>query len=157
MIRVLFVCMGNICRSPTAEGMFRNMVASEGLADRIETDSCGTISYHIGQAPDSRAQAAAIKRGYDISDLRARQVRPDDFDTFDYVVAMDRENYSNLQTVCPPSREDRLHMFLAFAPELGTREVPDPFYGGPQGFQTVLDLCETASKGLIADIRATKL
>ncbi|MCU7933410.1 MAG: low molecular weight phosphotyrosine protein phosphatase [Candidatus Thiodiazotropha sp. (ex Dulcina madagascariensis)] len=156
-IRVLFVCMGNICRSPTAQGIFRAMVETEGLSDRIVTDSAGTIDYHVGGKPDRRARETALKRGVDLNDLRARQVMVEDFDQFDYVVAMDRSNYHDLLDLCPSGREGRLHLFLDFAPHLPVREVPDPYYGGAAGFDRVFDLVEAASKGLLQRIRQDHL
>lgn len=155
MVSVLFVCLGNICRSPTAEGVFRDLVRREGLADQIRIDSAGTAAYHVGSAPDRRAQAEAKRRGIDISDLRARQARAGDFADFDYVLAMDRENHMNLLSICPAGREERLRMFLDFAPHLPRREVPDPYYDG--NFDGVYDLIEEAAKGLLADIRAKHL
>jgi len=151
VVSVLFVCLGNICRSPTAEGVFRHLVETEGLAGDIRTDSAGTGSWHIGQPPDGRAQGAARKRGIDIGDLRARQAKAYDFERFDYVLAMDSSNYRDLASMCPRDRRDRLHMFLDFAPEVGKRDVPDPYYEG--GFDAVFDMVETASRGLLADIR----
>ncbi len=153
MVKVLFVCLGNICRSPTAEGLFRDLLRRHGLDDRIAVDSAGTGAWHVGSAPDRRAQAATLRRGIDISNLRARQARADDFESFDYVVAMDRENYRDLRRLCPPGREDRLHLFMDFAPRAGTRDVPDPYYGGPQGFEDVHGLVEEASAGLLDHIR----
>ncbi|MFN4284268.1 MAG: low molecular weight protein-tyrosine-phosphatase [Alphaproteobacteria bacterium] len=152
-IRVLFVCMGNICRSPTAEGAFRAEVAKAGLSDRILTDSAGTHGYHIGDPPDPRSIQAAARRGIDISDLRARLVRADDFSRFDHVLAMDAQNHAALATLCKAERKDRLRLFLDFAPELKRRDVPDPYYGGDAGFEDVLDLCEAASRGLLAQLR----
>lgn len=152
MVKVLFVCLGNICRSPSAEGVFRDLVAKNGLEGQILTDSAGTGSWHVGSPPDERAQKAALERGIDLSDLRGRQVKPKDFITFDYVLAMDRSNYANLQQIAPSGYEDRLHMFLSFDPKSPEEEVPDPYYGGPSGFDYVLDLIEEASKGLLRDI-----
>lgn len=152
-VRVLFVCMGNICRSPTAEGVFRKLVSDQALADRIETDSAGTHAYHVGEPPDRRAQATAQGRGIDLSDLRARRVRREDFVAFDYVLAMDRDNHTILADLCPPDAEHKLRLFLEFAPHLDYREVPDPYYGGPRGFEDVFDMVEEASRGLLADIR----
>lgn len=152
-ISVLFVCMGNICRSPTAHGVFRQLVRAEGLDDRVEIDSAGTHAYHVGNPPDQRAQATAITRGIDLSDLRARQVSAADFETYDYILAMDQDNYAILRSQCPPEQAHRLHMFLDFAPEQGVREVPDPYYGGARGFDQVFDLVEAASRGLLEDIR----
>lgn len=153
MVKVLFVCLGNICRSPTAEGVFRDLVQQQGLSGKIKTDSAGTGSWHVGKEPDGRAQKAALRRGYDLSDLRARQAKPKDFMEFDYVLAMDRSNYGDLQQICPPGYEDRLHMFLSFGEECTEDEVPDPYYGGPAGFDYVLDLVEDASEGLIKEIK----
>lgn len=157
MVSVLFVCLGNICRSPTAEGMFRSHCARAGLADSIQIDSAGTGAYHLGSPPDARAQAAARKRGIDLSNQRARQVTHDDFASFDYVLAMDRDNLSALMQRCPPEYRQRLSLFLAFAEDLAVREVPDPYYGDDDGFETVLDLVDAASAGLIADIRRAAL
>ena len=125
-VSVLFVCMGNICRSPTAEGVFRHLVRQEHLEDRIHTDSAGTHAYHIGNPPDPRALATAERRGIELHDLRARRVLAVDFDMFDYVLAMDRDNYEILSTICPPGYETRLRMFMEFAPHLKIAEVPDP-------------------------------
>jgi protein-tyrosine phosphatase len=152
VIRVLFVCMGNICRSPTAEGVFKHLVAAEGLAGMIESDSAGTHDYHIGDAPDARSQAAAARRGYDLGTLRARQVTLNDFATFDYVLAMDEANLSLLREQCPEASRGKLKLFLAFAENVELREVPDPYYGGAQGFEEVLDLVEHAALGLLRDI-----
>ena len=152
-VSVLFVCMGNICRSPTAEGVFRQQVANAGLSDWIVTDSAGTHAYHVGDAPDARASKAAAKRGYDLSDLRARKVDSEDFRQFDYVLAMDEDNYRNLQAICPRGFEDRLSLFLRFAANAGREDVPDPYYGGIKGFEYVLDLVENAAIGLLEDIR----
>jgi len=153
MVKVLFVCMGNICRSPTAHGVFRELVRNEGLGDLIAIDSAGTHAYHVGKPPDERAQATARSRGFDLSDLRARQVRPEDFIEYDYVLAMDDENYVTLEAQCPSEHLNRLRMFLEFAPEEGVREVPDPYYGGAKGFEYVFDLVDAASRGLLQDIR----
>jgi protein-tyrosine phosphatase len=153
MFRVLFVCMGNICRSPTAEGIFKAMVMREGLSDRIDSDSAGTHGYHIGAPPDRRTVAAAKTRGYDLSMLRARRVEAADFTAFDLVLAMDLENRTALQRLCPATHKERLKLFLDFAPSLEGCEVPDPYYGGSDGFEHVLDLAEAGSKGLITAIR----
>ena len=154
MIRVLFVCMGNICRSPTAEGVFRDLLRQAGLAQQVRTDSAGTHAYHIGEPPDRRTQAAALRRGVDLSDLRARKVTRSDFEHFDYVLAMDVQNHASLRELCPPERADRLRLFLEFA-DGPVREVPDPYYGGARGFEQVLDLVEEGARGLLAHIRAT--
>lgn len=151
-VRVLFVCMGNICRSPTAEGVFKRFVADYGLSKQIESDSAGTHDYHIGEPPDSRSQAAAKRRGYDLSALRARQVALDDFADFDYVLAMDEVNHAALRRLCPAQYRERVKLFLEFSPEAGRRDVPDPYYGGAQGFEEVLDLVELAAQGLLRHI-----
>ena len=152
MVNVLFVCMGNICRSPSAEGYFRHIVENAGLAEQIKTDSAGTHAYHIGSPPDTRAQASASKRGIDLSDLRGRKVENKDFKNFDYVIAMDNSNHTDLQDVAN-GNPDNLYMFLKFAENFSEKEVPDPYYGGDQGFEHVFDLIEDASIGLLNDIR----
>ncbi len=152
-VKVLFVCMGNICRSPTAQGVFQKQVNDAGLANRIEVSSAGTHAYHIGDPPDGRTQQVAQRRGVDLSSLRARRVRADDIKQFDYVVAMDQDNYRELQAICPDGYQERLHLLLDFAPELDTREVPDPYYGGPSGFERVFDLVEVATSALLAEVR----
>lgn len=152
-VRVLFVCMGNICRSPTAQGVFRQLVHQAGLADRIEIDSAGTHAYHVGEPPDTRAAQAARRRGIELHDIRARRATVADFSAFDYVLAMDQDNLRHLLDLCPPQLTSRVRLFMDFAPEAPLREVPDPYYGGPSGFDRVLDLVESASAGLLADIR----
>ncbi|MFN3397783.1 MAG: low molecular weight protein-tyrosine-phosphatase [Sulfurimicrobium sp.] len=149
MIKVLFVCMGNICRSPTAEGVFRRLVRDAGLEREVFIDSAGTHAYHLGSAPDKRASAAAEKRGYDLSALRGRQVNSQDFHAFDYILAMDRDNLANLQRICPPERVCKLSLFMEFSASFSEREVPDPYYGGAQGFERVLDMVEDAARGLL--------
>lgn len=156
-VNVLFVCLGNICRSPTAEGVFRRLVESEGLAESVGVASAGTGDYHVGEKPDARARAAASRRGIDLSPIRARQATREDFERFDYVLAMDRRNFDALRRLCPPGREDRLALFLDFAPEIGLADVPDPYYGGRDGFEHVLDLVEAAARGLLDDIRKRHL
>ncbi len=153
MVKVLFVCLGNICRSPTAEGVFRRIVEAEGLGDSISIDSAGTAAYHIGNPPDTRSQAAAKRRGIDISHQRARQVRSGDFDHFDYLLAMDVDNRNDLLVHCPPKNEHKIQMMLDFAKDLTIRNVPDPYYSGENGFEVVLDMIENASQGLLEDIR----
>jgi protein-tyrosine phosphatase len=148
--RVLFVCLGNICRSPTAEAVFRDLVQREAAEFAIEADSAGTHAYHAGSAPDERAIAAALRRGIDLRGLRARPVDMADFDRYDLLLAMDEQNYRHLLEMAPPQRRDRIRLFLEFAPELNRREVPDPYYGGDTGFEDVLDLIEEASRGLLA-------
>lgn len=150
--RVLFVCMGNICRSPTAEGVFRKLVAEQAPELVVETDSAGTHAYHSGEPPDPRAQRAALRRGVDISGQRARRVHVEDFQTFDYVVAMDELNYEVLRERSPEEHLERVRLFLEFAPDAGRQDVPDPYYGGSTGFEYVLDLVEEASNGLVAEL-----
>jgi protein-tyrosine phosphatase len=145
--------MGNICRSPTAEGVFRHLVKHHGLDNKIHIDSAGTHAYHIGEPPDSRSQAAARKRNIDLSDQRARKVQREDFDEFDYVLAMDRNNHIELLAICPDQHRAKLRLFLEFAENANETEVPDPYYGGAQGFEHVLDLVEDASNGLIKTLR----
>ncbi len=157
MVRVLFVCLGNICRSPLAEGVFRDLVARAGLAGEIHADSAGTHAYHVGEPPDSRAQEAALQRGVDIGMLRGRKAARRDFETFDYILAMDRENHVNLLAICPRGLEHKLRLFLEFATDRPEDEVPDPYYGGASGFHRVLDMVDEASQGLLADIRARYL
>ena len=155
VIRVLFVCAGNICRSPTAEGVFRHRVAAAGLEGFIEIDSAGTGGWHVGAPPDPRSQHAARRRGFDIGSLRARQVCLEDFERFDYVLAMDYDNMRALAPLHSRPAEHKIRLFLGFAPESGREEVPDPFYGAAGGFDEVLDLIERAADGLLAHIRAT--
>lgn len=153
MIKVLFVCMGNICRSPSAEGVFRHKVSAADLNDKIHIDSAGTHAYHVGNSPDPRSQEAAIKRDYDLSAQRARQVHADDFDEFDYVIAMDTSNLDDLQSICPANLKDKIHLFLKYAENSNTKEVPDPYYGQGNGFEIVLDLIEDAADGLITHLQ----
>jgi protein-tyrosine phosphatase len=153
MVRVLFVCLGNICRSPTAEGVFRKLVQEQGLAKHVEIDSAGTHAYHVGAPPDARAQQAARQRGIDLSGLRGRQATARDIEQFDYVLAMDRENHENLLDICPDGLEHKVRLFMEFAPARPEKEVPDPYFGGPAGFDRVLDMIEDAATGLLKDIR----
>ncbi len=152
-VHVLFCCMGNICRSPTAHGVFEGLVAQAGLADAVVVDSAGTHAYHVGEAPDQRAQQTARTRGFDLSRQRARQAVAKDFERFDYVLAMDRDNLDLLGRLCPPGMEAKLRLFMDFAPDYGLQEVPDPYYGGPQGFDRVFDMVEAAAAGLLTDVR----
>jgi protein-tyrosine phosphatase len=152
-LSVLFVCMGNICRSPTAEGMFRKLVQQEGIEDSFEIDSAGTHAYHVENPPDDRAQKAALSRGIDLGNIRARQVCHADFEFFDHILVMDRENLETLMFVCPRAHSHKLKLFLEFAPGLKTSEVPDPYYGGDKGFEHVLDLVERASVGFLSSVR----
>lgn len=154
MTRVLFVCLGNICRSPTAHGVFQQMVDNAGLNEKIHVDSAGTAAWHIGKSPDSRSTEHARLRGYDLSPLRARQAVAADFDQFDYVLAMDKENLSNLQDICPNGAKSAPQLFLyEFSRKFNELEVPDPYYGGEAGFEQVLDLVEDACEGLLSDIK----
>ena len=161
-VRVLFVCLGNICRSPTAHGIFEKLVYTMNLDDQITVDSAGTGDWHIGHPPDQRATAAALKRGYDLTALRARQVSVVDFQHFDYVLAMDNKNLEDLQAMCPENYEGELALFLQYAESSVTdngqlTEVPDPYFGGEEGFDQVLDMVESASHGLIMEIMGTHL
>jgi len=149
---VLFVCMGNICRSPTAEGVFRAAVAQAGLAHSIRADSAGTGDWHVGAPPDRRAIQAARRRGYDLTALRARRFEIADFECFGWILAMDTANLRSLEAIKPRGYEGHLGLLLDVAPDLGVREVPDPYYGGPDGFERVLDLVETASAALLARV-----
>lgn len=156
-VRVLFVCLGNICRSPSAEGVFLNAVAAENLSNKIHIDSAGTGDWHIGLPPDTRAIAAASKRGIDLSGLRARLVSALDFTEFDYILAMDKANLHNLQRMQPENFSGHLGLFLDFIAQGKTQEVPDPYYGGDDGFNHVLDLIEQASVGLLQEIKTLHL
>jgi len=150
--RVLFVCMGNICRSPTAEGVFRHFVREAGLAERVEVDSAGTHAYHTNEPADRRANAAAERRGYSLADIRARRVQDKDFDTFDYIIAMDRDNLASLTEQADAEHHHKIRLFLEFASG-HEDEVPDPYYGGAAGFERVLDLIEDASRGLLGTLQ----
>lgn len=148
MRRILFVCLGNICRSPTAEAVFRQRAGQLGLADKLLIDSAGTGDWHLGKAPDPRAIAAAARRGYDLSELRARQVAAEDFSAFDIIVAMDTQNLQDLQALQPASSSSRIELMLSYG-ESTQQDVPDPYYGGEAGFERVIDLIEEASDGLL--------
>lgn len=147
--RVLLVCMGNICRSPTAEAVLRRKVEAAGLAERVLVDSAGTHGYHSGEPPDARAEAAARRRGYEMKHLRARQVTESDFAEFDFVLAMDTHNLKALEKVCPPEHRRKLGLLMAYGERNKVREVPDPYYGPAAGFDRVLDLVEDAAGGLV--------
>ena len=152
---MLFVCLGNICRSPTAEGVFKRYVAEAGLERRIVSDSAGTGDYHIGDPPDPRARHAAARRGYDLSALRGRQISRSDFAEFDYILAMDEQNMRDLKRLCPREHAHKLKMLAEFCSS-GACRVPDPYGGGAQGFEVVLDLIEDAVAGLLRYIRADR-
>jgi protein-tyrosine phosphatase len=150
--RVLFVCLGNICRSPMAEGVLRRVAREEGVLDRFEIDSAGLGNWHVGQAPDSRAQEAARRRGVDISDQFARQVTKEDFARFDLLLAMDGSNFDELIQLAPKSARHKVRRFLDYAPHVANKDVPDPFFGEREGFNHALDLIEAAARGLLADL-----
>ncbi|WP_201697256.1 low molecular weight protein-tyrosine-phosphatase [Paraburkholderia hiiakae] len=152
-VSVCFVCLGNICRSPTAEAVMLRLVDEAGLAGRVEVDSAGTGDWHIGEAPDERAQRAGGQRGYDLAPLRARQIAAGDFRRFDLIVAMDDANVTALQGVCPASERDKIRLLMEFAPQAQVRVVVDPYFGGDAGFEMVLDQCEAACAGLLAVLR----
>jgi protein-tyrosine phosphatase len=147
-MKVLFVCMGNICRSPTAEAVFRRMVEQSPLAGKVDIDSAGTHGYHEGAPPDPRAIDHAGKRGYDLTQLRAREVSPSDFERFDYVIAMDETNRRHLRSICPTRLQNKIELLLEYGGEEDEYEVPDPYYGKPQDFDTALDLIEAGCEGL---------
>ena len=155
MVRVLFVCLGNICRSPMAQGVFEGVVRREGLEAEVFVDSAGTGRWHVGSPPDDRARRAAAVRGVDISSQRARLIAPEDCEDFDYVLTMDEQNYRKVAALCRGGAVVR--PFLDFAEDSPEREVPDPYAGGPDEFEHVLDLVEEASEGLIRDIRSRHL
>jgi protein-tyrosine phosphatase len=150
---ILFVCMGNICRSPTAEGVFRHHVREAGLHDAIQTDSAGTHAYHVGEPADRRAQAAASRRGFSLEGISARRVTDEDFESFDYILAMDEDNLMTLKDRAPGELHGKVRLFLEFAESRHENEVPDPYYGGSAGFERVLDLVEEASQGLLETLR----
>ncbi|HID81326.1 MAG TPA: low molecular weight phosphotyrosine protein phosphatase [Chromatiales bacterium] len=152
-VKVLFICMGNICRSPTAHGVFAHQVAEAGLNHVIEIDSAGTHAYHVGEPPDHRAQNTARQRGYDLSDLRARKVQSIDCEEYDYLIVMDQDNLVDVKALCTNGSHEKVQLFLRYAENTNTQEVPDPYYGGSRGFDHVLDLVEAASAGLLQEIR----
>ena len=151
--RVLLVCMGNICRSPTAEGVLRCLIKNNNLGDKVEVDSAGTHGYHVGEAPDSRTQRAAAVRGYNLSQLRARKVARQDLDYFDLILAMDKSNLDNLRRLATPEQQERIKLFMDYSKNFEDDEVPDPYYGLGHGFDLVLDMVEDGAQGLIDEIR----
>lgn len=152
-VSVLFVCLGNICRSPTAEGVLRKLIADAGLHERVRIDSAGTAGYHEGAPPDTRAMAAAKARGFELGGIRARRVVADDFEAFDFILAMDEDNLEDLRQAAPEGARARLALLLDFASEPRGRSVPDPYYGGKNGFERVLDMVTDACAGLVAELR----
>ena len=152
-MRILFVCLGNICRSPTAEAVVRALAAREAPELGLEVDSAGTAGYHVGEPPDPRMRAAAARRGDDLETLRARIVEPGDFERFDLILAMDRENLAVLHRRVPEQARERVRLFLEFSPQREPEEVPDPYYGGPNGFEEVLDLVEATARELLGYVR----
>ncbi|QID19780.1 low molecular weight phosphotyrosine protein phosphatase [Nitrogeniibacter mangrovi] len=153
MRRILFVCTGNICRSPTAEAVARHWLRMVGLDGEVVVDSAGIQGYHAGEAPDPRTQRAAALRGYDLARLRARKLTAEDYARFDLLLAMDRGHFEHMQRRCPPDHAHKVHLFLEYAHDRAEREVPDPYYGGHSGFDHVLDLCEAGVQGLIDTLR----
>lgn len=154
-VAICFVCLGNICRSPTAEGVMRHQVAAAGLDGAIEIDSAGTGDWHVGEAPDARAQQAARARGYDLSALRARQIGDSDFERFDLVLAMDGANLAALRKRCPPQYRGKVRLLMEFAGDGSAGDIADPYFGGARGFEQVLDQCEAACRGLLDSLRET--
>jgi protein-tyrosine phosphatase len=154
-MRILFVCLGNICRSPTALGVFRHVARAQAPDLFVDTDSAGTHDYHVGSAPDPRSVAAALRRGIDLSQMRARAVEPSDFERFDLILVMDEQNRQELHSRAASAQRERIRLVMDYAPDAARRAVPDPYYGGPQGFEEVLDLLTEASEGLLREILAS--
>jgi len=152
-MRILLVCMGNICRSPSAEGVVRNLIDTNKLGGKVYVDSAGTHAYHAGEPPDPRAQRAALRRGIDLSGLRARRIVPEDFEEFDLILAMDRDNLQDLYSVCPEQHRHKIDLFMRYAHRFDAEEVPDPYYGAEKGFDVVLDMVEDAAQGLLRTLR----
>jgi len=153
MVSVLFVCLGNICRSPTAHGVFEQLIQQHDLHNKVRVDSCGTGAWHIGQAPDDRTQKAAKQKGYDLSHLRARRLQKNDFDNFDYILAMDTRNLADIMKMAPDNYQGRIQLFMDYSANSSVIEVPDPYYGGEDGFESVLMLVEEASANLLLQIK----
>lgn len=151
-MRILFVCMGNICRSPSAEAVFRNVVRTRAPDIGVEVESAGTHDYHVGEAPDRRAAAAALRRGVNMAGMRARMVNAADFEHFDLVLAMDEENVAELRRRAPAAYHERIRLLMEYAPQAHSRVVPDPYYGGAEGFEEVLDLLEQAAEGVLQEV-----
>lgn len=156
MTKILFVCTGNICRSPTAEGVARHAIRAAGLEGVIEVESAGTHGYHVGEAPDPRTRKAAEKRGYDLSTLRARKLEPADFEAFDLLLAMDIGHLEIMKRNCPDEHRAKVRLFMSYARRFKADEVPDPYYGGERGFDLVLDYCEDAVGGLVDVLRSSR-
>ena len=152
-VTVLFICSGNICRSPTAQGVLEGKVTQAGLTQKVFVDSAGTHGFHVGSPPDNRAQRAATRRGFDLSRQRSRRIVDGDFANFDYLIGMDHDNMHKLREACPPAHYDKLSLFMEFVADAEVEEVPDPYYGGTHGFERVLDLAEQASDALLEQIR----
>ncbi len=152
-MNILFVCTGNICRSPTGEAVLRRMAETAGLGDAVTIDSCGTHAYHTGQPPDARAREAGERRGYDFSGQRARTLSSTDYDRFDLILAMDGGHFDRLRQAAPAARTGRIRRFLEFAPDAGLRDVPDPYYGSPEDYELALDLIETGCRGIVEMLR----
>jgi protein-tyrosine phosphatase len=152
-IKVLFVCLGNICRSPSAQAVFETQVTNAGLQNQIFVDSCGTAGYHMGEPPDSRSISAAENRGYKIEHLRGRKITLEDFEIFDYIVAMDKKNISIIRAMCPKNSRSNISLFLDFDAHTKLTEVPDPYYGGADGFENVLNLIESAGESFLDYLR----
>lgn len=152
-VRILMICMGNICRSPTAEAVLRHKLVQRGLADQVQVDSAGTHAWHTGEAPDHRSRNHAARRGYDLTGLRARLVNASDFERFDLLLAMDEGNLAHLVAACPAAHHPKLRLLMEFGPKGWAREVPDPYGSGPEGFEQVLDLVESACEGLLPHLR----
>jgi len=152
--RILFVCMGNVCRSPMAEGTLRRMLEDAGLGDKVLVASAGTHTFHLGAAPDMRGQIVAGRRGVKLKGIRARRIAEEDFTGFDYLLAMDQENYDYLHELCPqPEHREKIQLFLSYAPHLADREIPDPYYGSQVGFERVMDLLEAGAEGFLLHLR----